>query len=360
MQHRGYYGAALLIARCCLPILGLYFAGLLTLAHLLHLVLPCSESSGCEIVALSPISTIFGVPLAAVGALSFAVLIGLGFMTCQANGTNVHAFTLGYALSTLCAVVGVGLTGYSLYGLKAACAWCICSCVVSCTTFLSYGLSASSGYQSEKSKLYRFLKFQTAFLSLVSFAAIGISARVIAFQIPTYNPIALGRVTPEQLEPSNAPRIGDRNPVIMLVFFGDLQCAACKDALPRIAKAVAASKKCGLVYRYYPLSLHYLSREAAVAAECSKQTVGFWPFVWKLYGRKEYLDAPYLRKVERWARVASVDEASRTAAIKLVDQDHEFAYRLGFRATPIVLEVRANKIRVLSVQAALDDVQQLR
>jgi protein-disulfide isomerase/uncharacterized membrane protein len=357
-RKQGLY-SFLVVLRGLLPVAGLYAAGVLTITFLEGINVPCGESAGCELVAKSPISAPGGIPIALVGSIAYVLLIISGFAALGKSNFARASESIGYALAGVGSLVSVGLTLYSIRVIGATCRWCLASMFIFCATLILYALCASS--QRTISDLSaRLGKLLIAGATCFSLSAIGITGNLIEYEPPIVNAKVLIVTRHEDLVPDRAPSMGDKHADYTMVFFGDLQCRTCKEALPLLAKEIAATPHTRLVYRYYPLSIHDFAKEAAIAAESSKKTVGFWPFVWKLYSNPDYLDLSYLREVERWARLGSkVDDGQfvDADAEKQVDADHDLGLRLGLKETPTIIIIQGGKMKAVSYRAALDDIR---
>ncbi len=362
MGKRSTANAWLSTLRGLLPAAGLYPAGVLTLSYFEGINVPCGESAGCELVSKSAIAAPGGIPIALVGSLAYLALVICGYAGLGRSSAAPVFRSIGYVLSGVGALVSVGLTIYSVRVIGATCRWCLASTIIFCLTLILYSVSASMSQPISDlaTRLGRFL---------VVWCAFGCGTAIIAAthfmqnDPPAINARVLGNTKLEDLIPDRAPSLGDKHGDFIVVFFGDLQCRTCKEALPKIAKEVEATPRTRLVYRYFPLSFHDFAKEAAIAAESSRKTVGFWPFVWKLYSNPDYLNHDWLRKTERWAKLEDkivgdgfVDDAAK----QQVESDHTFGTHLGVKGTPTILIIEGKKVTALSYKVALDRIRERR
>jgi uncharacterized membrane protein len=109
-----------------LSALGLADASYLSLLHFNGELPPCGGYAGCAEVNLSPYAVIYGMPVAALGALLYAALLGIALFRRGAGSTYWGRATLAlYGLSLSGAVFLSYLTGIELFVLHAVCFWCI-------------------------------------------------------------------------------------------------------------------------------------------------------------------------------------------------------------------------------------------
>ncbi len=359
MGQKQTLNSALQVLRGVLPAAGLYAAGVLTLAYWRGFSVPCGESAGCELVAKSAIAAPGGIPIALVGVVAYLFLLVCGFVSFGASRSSRIFQSLGYAVAAVGAVVSVGLTLYSVRVIGATCRWCLASTMVFCLTLIVYAISAS--WDGAASRLLRTgARLLIVCVTLLTVEAIFFTENAIEYAAPIVNTRVLTVMAKEDLTPKRSPVLGDAKADYTVVFFGDLQCRTCKEALPLIAKEIQATPHTRLVYRYFPLRIHDYAKEAAIAAEGAKKTVGFWPFVWKLYSDPHYLNEIYLRDVERWARLDGnvVDGVYQDpGAEQVVDNDHALGQRLGIKETPTIIIVQGNTMKAVSYKKALEDIR---
>ena len=119
-----------------LAVLGLGVSGYLLYEHYCAPI--ACIGTGCALVDASPYSEIFGVPLSALGLLSYAAILGLslGILRLRDRGPKAWPLFLG--------IFGVALTGvlFSAYLtyvelaiLRAVCSWCVTSAILIAAVF---------------------------------------------------------------------------------------------------------------------------------------------------------------------------------------------------------------------------------
>ena len=121
--------AAVLVAAC-----GLAIAGYLTVVHYAGGAPACAIAHGCEVVQQSRYAELAGVPVALLGLLGYAAILGSLARDGEAWRTATAFLALGgFGFSAW-------LTYVEVFELGAICVWCVASAV--CMTALA-GLSAA-------------------------------------------------------------------------------------------------------------------------------------------------------------------------------------------------------------------------
>ncbi|MGA2001333.1 MAG: DsbA family protein [Terriglobales bacterium] len=92
----------------------------------------------------------------------------------------------------------------------------------------------------------------------------------------------------------NGPSRGPANAGVTIVEFADLQCPACKAALPVVQKLLADAPNARFVFQQFPLTqMHHWAFAAAEYGECvhRENPAAFWKFVDAVYGAQEQITA---------------------------------------------------------------------
>jgi uncharacterized membrane protein len=116
-----------------LALVGLVVAAYLAATKLLGEAPICGPLHGCEDVAASPYSEVFGVPVAVVGVGYSVVLLGLSVAWWRAG--DRRALLGAYGLGLLGCFVVAGLTYLELFVIHAVCVYCV-----------AYALSVAAGF----------------------------------------------------------------------------------------------------------------------------------------------------------------------------------------------------------------------
>ena len=114
-----------------LALLGLADSGYLAALHWQGELPPCGGYVGCDLVNTSRFADVFGVPVAAFGALLYATLLVAAMWRIRSSGRSwVYGTLLLYALVLAGAVFMAYLTAIELFVLRAVCYWCVALALV--------------------------------------------------------------------------------------------------------------------------------------------------------------------------------------------------------------------------------------
>lgn len=114
-----------------LALLGLADSGYLAILHWQGELPPCGGYAGCDLVNTSRYADVFGVPVAAFGALLYATLLAAAVWRIRSSGRRwVYGTLLLYALVLAGAVFMAYLTAIELFVLRAVCYWCMALAIV--------------------------------------------------------------------------------------------------------------------------------------------------------------------------------------------------------------------------------------
>jgi len=123
-----------------LVLIGLADAVYLSVLHWQGEVPPCGGYGGCAQVNTSPFAETFGVPIAAMGAGLYAMMLAVSLARLRLKGADfAYATLVLYSLALAGALFVSYLTGLEALVIKAFCYWCL---VLAGVTFLLLGLAA--------------------------------------------------------------------------------------------------------------------------------------------------------------------------------------------------------------------------
>ena len=125
-------------------VLGIVNAGYLAYAAFLGDSPTCFLKSGCDIVAASPYSRVFGVPLALFGVFFYTLVAGFALWGIASKSAPVHAYLVPFT------TLGFLLSLYFLYlqafVIGAYCEFCLFSLFDATVLFLLFVAYSLSGY----------------------------------------------------------------------------------------------------------------------------------------------------------------------------------------------------------------------
>lgn len=148
-------------------------------------------------------------------------------------------------------------------------------------------------------------------------------------------------IEPDVVAGQDQPSLGnDLDPKLTIVEFGDFQCPFSKEASTVIRTIMAeAAGKVRFIYRDYPIeSIHPLSFQASVAAECAREQRKFWLYHDKLYANQAALG---LADLLRYGEEIGLDTNQFERCVvenrykDLVEADMAVAKTIGVRGTPV-------------------------
>jgi len=102
----------------------------------------CSQGSDCDVVRLSSYSTIFGIPVALLGALSYALIIWFTYVSLA----RTTRWILLYTISLAGFVFSAYLTYLELFVIKAICPYCVVSALIMTIIFIMLAYRKSELY----------------------------------------------------------------------------------------------------------------------------------------------------------------------------------------------------------------------
>jgi protein-disulfide isomerase len=282
---------------------GIFISGVLSLAKIMDVVLPCGAGSSCETVTNDPSSMLFGVlPLAYIGFGAYIVLTGLAFLRSTDNPANFLKLSLiGYGISAFGMLTSIALQVYSLFVIGALCKWCMASAITMTATLIVYALMYQDASECS-SELLAQAQQASSFTDLAWRAGLGVVA-VLGLAFEGYSlrfaDHSKGRVL-THLDERNNPLIpadpyvyGDLKAPIKVIEFADLNCPACQRDSPRLKDFVRqhAGKIC-VVFRNCPLPMHHTSQLAAIIDTYAAEKGHFWDYTMAVMGTKKEIKDP--------------------------------------------------------------------
>ncbi len=336
--------------------LGMIISGLLWFSHSAGYALPCS-GGGCDEVARSPYSQIFGFPVAMFGFGYFAFLLTLALSRLQ-NPENWSTYSkLIFALSTLGLLAFVYFTYIQLVVLElykkgTPCWWCLGAAGSNLLVWLFALLGLRSVPSTEWTPPRELVRLVAVSLVMI---VMGIGYGYWQWQravTPTQIPFDQQRLGWLYMD-GQGWRKGNPDAPLVIVEFSDFQCPACKQAYEILEKQILPElgDKVLFVFRHYPLiKLHPLAWRAAAAAEEAGNQGKFWEMYSALFESQQTLSDEGMVEI---AKRLGLDAEKVRQAIKTSDEGEMFAkiYRdfeegskLGVDSTPTFIVVYENEI----------------
>ncbi len=124
----------LVFALLAISPIGFIDATFLTINHYTGAIPPCSIVKGCEQVTTSVYSSVFGIPIALVGALYYlTVIVGL---ILYLDTRRAQILKLVAWFTTVGFVASLGLVFLQLFVIRAICIYCMVSAATSTVLFI--------------------------------------------------------------------------------------------------------------------------------------------------------------------------------------------------------------------------------
>lgn len=119
------------IAVILLVIVGLGVAGYLAYVETTQSLAVCGPVGDCNTVQTSQYATVLGIPIAILGLINYLAVAVLWFIQSRVNASQRQMVWLGLmALTFVGTVFSIYLTALELFIIRAVCAWCLTSAIV--------------------------------------------------------------------------------------------------------------------------------------------------------------------------------------------------------------------------------------
>jgi protein-disulfide isomerase/uncharacterized membrane protein len=329
---------------------GMFASGVLAIGVLMDLSPPCGAAGGCDLVSAHPVARPFGVPLAYVGFVAYALIAGITFV----RGIRPHLWprlaSLGALITGAGAMASLALTLFSMRVIGALCAWCVVSAVVMLLLLSGHLLLSreAPGPGRREPLLLAALLLATA----VALFWQG-SAMVLDAKRPGGDAARIARTPWDVLAPPDAASIGPAEAGVVAVQFTDLTCSACRQmhaATHELLRQTDPNLR--IVLRHLPLvgiPGHEAARDAAVLAEIAGEEGRLWDYVDRVFvepaapNRERLLELMAELEFDRKGLEARLADPA-DPALRRVLRDEALAERLGIAQTPTFV-ILANGIR---------------
>lgn len=303
-----------------------YVALRVTLSHLLGASPGCIFGDGCNKVLTSSLSSIGGVPLAALG------LAGVSVAFLHA-ATGAFVSEIG-ALAHCWLIRVMGTTAVALQIWAAAALHSFCGlCFLFCISMLGTLLASEVRMRLPRRPAPRVAVAMSVILAgLMSLHLVVFPVELPGPRLRTLKPLqSLGRAF---FDPDGGIVVGPPHGRAVISFV-DPQCMHCKDELPGLIAEAKSERNCCLEVRWYPQSAIGRRVSAVALATSRRESAADVLLAILDHDVETENDVTDLEKDLRAAREVTVGVLNpRNSWILLVNQDLRCAKELGVSGTP--------------------------
>jgi protein-disulfide isomerase len=344
---------------CCLA--GLWLSILLEQIHFkihtdptFHSFCAIDRRVNCDIVAHSPYSVFFGVPVAAWGIFAYAVAALVSLWGLRSRRPQL-AIGCGVGLGLIYAAGSAILGAISAFLVTAVCILCLATYGINLVFLVCMLLAARPvGFWAALAELPRVLRARPlrvlAVLALLGGAKIALIAAhpnywKTAPKASRTQPTA--PVLPNGIEPGGGHFLGAEQPVVTLTEFSDYECPYCRQAHAQVRELLERfPTRLRLVHRHYPLDqscnasiktrMHENACFAAMVAECAGRQNRFWQANDYLFAEARSLHARPNAEIARdiGLDAKALETCLREAGPRTVALDVDEGNRLQIQGTP--------------------------
>jgi len=329
-----------------------------------------SATVNCDAVMGSAYGSLLGVPVAAWGLLSYAVLAGLVVWRRRRVGNaraQASLLVLGFALWNV--GFAIFMAAVSAFALHMLCLLCLATYVlIAIAAVLAWRL-AEVDVGASGSRVF------TPRRGLATAAAIAIGIAAVATVQIVNRPVSGATMNAADVQArdpefydwyttrpltTNLPTAvhgkGPEHAPVTIIEFSDFECPACAMAFRDLHDLAAKNPDLvRIVFHHFPLDadcnphvstrMHRYACQAAIAAECAARAGKFWEYHDLLFGAQDRLDRDDLIAkavglgISRDTFVACLDDPSARARVLA---DAAAGAKLGVKSTPtLVINGRA-------------------
>lgn len=353
-----------------LSFVGLYIAGVLSVAKFLSASVPCGASHGCETVANHWTAHALGIPTAYLGFLAYAAFAALSYVRLINPKLGRKTLVIGYALSAIGTGGSLVLTYVSIAVIGATCMWCLASAFTMILLLVVHAaeMQADRPVEPEPTILNGIM---LAALCLALVIALGIQGSIMR-NVAMAPPLNMDFKNPPELYvPAGAHVYGNPDAPVTLVEFGDLLCPACQGEYGKIKDFIGTHPGViRYVYREFPMIYlhgHEQSAPASIAAEIAgeQSEAKFWDFVNEMYSVQRS-DLPDTNPILDVAASLGMDRKKtlerirdpEDKAFKRMMKDLNDGMKIGVTGTPtfFILAKDVKGIRAANMYTLIDDL----
>jgi protein-disulfide isomerase/uncharacterized membrane protein len=267
-----------------LSLIGLFVASALSIEKLMHVVLPCGNTSGCATVAADPSSMLFGViPVAYIGFGGYLFLAALALIRTVRSPNDAQLVKIGLVASAFGAGFSIYLQYLSFFHIHAVCPYCLTSAITMIATLVGYVMLYGTIKQGAAPK---------GEMTKADMWIVGAALALIVIVLPLMGSAKAPGMDNDKIEankqhliPPNPNVYGPADAKLTIVEFADLCCPACQEKSP-LVKDFARShpNTVRIIFREFPLKVHQYGRVAATMAEYAAEKGKLWDFVLNVMG----------------------------------------------------------------------------
>jgi len=316
-----------------------------------HSFCAIGRTVNCDIVARSPYSVFFGVPVAAWGIFAYAVA---AVVCLWGRRGSLLAMACGLGLALLYAAGSLVLAFISAFLVTTVCILCLATYGVNLLFLVCMLIAARSvGFWAALAELPRALRARPLRVLLV-LGLLGAAKLTLMAVHPSYWKVAAAArtqptapVLPHGIEPGGGHYLGAEHPVVTLTEWSDYECPYCRQAHGELRALLERyPARLRLVHRHYPLDgscnpsikgrMHQNACFAAAVAECAGRQDRFWQANDYLFAEARSLHARANAEIARDLGLdpAVLETCLREAGPRMVALDVDDGNRLQIQGTP--------------------------
>jgi len=323
-----------------LSFIGLFVAGALSMEKALHIVLPCGNKTGCDLVASDPSSSLFGVlPVAYIGLGGYLLFAGLAIARSMKTPYDTRLVTGGYVAAAIGTAFSLYLQYISFFHIHAVCPYCLTSAITMVLTLISYALLSAEIKKNPlpTSDLAKVDLWMITGLPIVMIVALAVMSGSEKSKGLDVSKIELNEAT---LVPDQANLYGASDAPVTLVEFADLCCHSCQVTEPVVKEFAEKNPGVRIVFREFPLPMHQYGKTAAAMAEYAAEKGKFWDFTLSVMGlMRQPTSVSELLDIAKSVGLDTEDMKKRLSDTKdpvfdRVTRDLNVGHKLGIDSTP--------------------------
>ena len=286
-----------------LSFVGLFVAGVLSLAKVMNVSVPCGVAKSCDVVTNSKSAYLsmgpIHIPIAYIGFGAYLVLAALALYRSVGPVENFKRSTLaGYFIAAFGTIVSIGLQFESFFVIGEICKWCLTSAFTMTGTVIVYALlyqevSGGAGPIPPKNARGNWEFLLPTTLSVVLLLGLAMEGYGLR-NADSIVGVDLSKLPPNfSLIPTSPNRYGDPSSPVTIIEFADLNCPSCQMHSPLVKEFVRQHEgKIQLIYRHFPLPSHDTSQLASAIDEYAAEKGKFWDYTMAVMATHQEIKDP--------------------------------------------------------------------